>query len=193
MNLGNLDFKIGSINPSGIGVTIYRIAKELITAWPTIAHDMSGDGDVTTLAAYTGDFVLAENAVWDKIYSTQGKGSASYETTGEVDSKMFLNKASLSYPKLTDESKAFAKVAVNGDFVYVIKHDGKYVVIGNKEYRVTTTPSGNTGAEAGSAKGMTIELEAPDVTPLPTYAGELVLANGKLDCSTDTFTPTPAA
>lgn len=192
MNLGNLDFKIGSINPSGIGVTIYRIAKELITSWPTIADDMSGSGPITTLAAYSGDFVLADGAVWDKIYSTQGKGNATYEPTGEVDCKMFLNKASLSYPKLTDEVKAFSKVAVNGDFVYVIKHDGKYVVIGSKEYRVTTNPSGATGAEAGSAKGVTIELEAPDVTPLPTYSGDLVLADGTLDCSTDTFTPTGA-
>lgn len=189
MNLGNLDFKVGSINPTGIGTTIYRIAKDLIKSWPTICNDLSGEGAISTMAAYSGDFVLAENAVWDKIYSTQGKGSASYETIGEVDCKMFTNKASISYPKLTDEAKAFSKVAANGDFVYILKHDGKYLVIGSKDYRVTTTPSGTTGAEAGSAKGVTIELQAPDDTPLPTYTGKLVLADGTLDCGTDTFSP----
>ena len=54
-----------------------------------------------------------------------------------------------------------------------------------------TSPSGDTGDAAGSAKGSTIELEAPDVTPLPIYKGELALADGTLDCATDTFTPTP--
>ena len=189
MNLGNLDFKVGSINPTGIGTTIYRIAKDLIKSWPTIGNDLSGEGNISTMAAYSGDFVLAENAVWDKIYSTQGKGSASYETTGEVDCKMFINKASISYPKLTDEAKAFSKVAVNGDFVYILKHDGKYVVIGSEDYRVTTTPSGTTGTEAGSAKGVTIEIQAHDVTPMPTYTGKLVLADGTLDCGTGTFSP----
>lgn len=190
--LGNLDFNIGSINPSGIGVTIYRIAKSDIAQWPSIANDLSGTGLLSTLSVYDGDFTLVTGAVWDKIYSTQGKGSATFEPTGEADCKMFLNKATLSYPKLTPELSAFAKVAVNGDFVYVIKHDGRYVVIGSKDYRVTTDPSGATGDAAGSAKGATISLEAPDVTPLPGYVGELELADGTLDCSTDTFTPTPS-
>jgi len=187
--LGNLDFNIGSINPSGIGVTIYRIAKADISTWPTIVNDLSGTGTLSTLSVYNGDFTLVTGAKWDKIYSTQGKGSASFEPTGEADCKMFLNKATLSYPKLTAELSAFAKVAVNGDFVYVVKHDGRYVVIGSKDYRVTTDISGATGDAAGSAKGATFSLEAPDITPLPGYVGDLVLAGGTLDCSTDTFTP----
>lgn len=187
--LGNLDFNIGSINPSGIGVTIYRIAKADISTWPTIANDLSGTGALSTLSVYNGDFTLVTGAKWDKIYSTQGKGSATFEPTGETDCKMFLNKATFSYPKLSAELSAFAKVAVNGDFVYVIKHDGRYVVIGSKDYRVTTDSSGATGDAAGSAKGATIALEVPDVTPLPGYVGVIVLADGSLDCSIDVFTP----
>lgn len=193
MKLGNLDFNIGSINPSGIGVTIFRIAKAAITTWPTIVDDLaSASGtDVGVLSTYDGDFVLATGEVWEKIYSTQGKGKATFEPTGEVDCKMFTNKLTLYYPKLTPALLAFSKAAVNGDYVYIFKHDGKYFVIGHKDYRVVTSPSGDTGDAAGSAKGSTIELEAPDVTPLPIYKGELALADGTLDCATDTFTPTP--
>lgn len=190
MNLGNLDFKIGGINPSGIGATIYRIAKKDITAWPTIGNDPDAStGTVDSLSKYNGDFTLAEDAVWDKLYSTQGKGKATFEVTGEVDCKMYTNKASLSFPDLTAEALAFCKAAANGDFVFIVKAAGRYHVIGSPDYRATISPTGDTGDAAGSAKGVTFEVECPDVTPLPLYEGDIVMADGTLDCSTGTFTP----
>ena len=190
MNLGNLDFKIGGINPSGIGATIYRIAKKDITAWPTIGNDPDADtGTVDSLSKYNGDFTLAASAVWDKLYSTQGKGKATFEVTGEVDCKMYTNKASLSFPDLTAEALAFCKAAANGDFVFIVKAAGRYHVIGSPDYRATISPTGDTGDAAGSAKGVTFEVECPDVTPLPLYEGDIVMADGTLDCSTGTFTP----
>ncbi len=190
MNLGNLDFKIGGINPSGIGATIYRIAKKDITAWPTIGNDPdAATGTVDSLSKYNGDFTLAEDAVWDKLYSTQGKGKATFEVTGEVDCKMYTNKASLSFPDLTAEALAFCKAAANGDFVFIVKAAGRYHVIGSPDYRATISPTGDTGDAAGSAKGVTFEVECPDVTPLPLYEGDIVMADGTLDCSTGTFTP----
>ena len=98
MNLGNLDFAIGGINPSGIGATIYRVAKRDIAAWPTIVDDPTATGQVSTLSSYAGNFTLVTDAVWDKLYSTQGKGKVTFEVTGEVDCKMYTNKASLSFP-----------------------------------------------------------------------------------------------
>ena len=83
----------------------------------------------------------------------------------------------------------FSKAAMNGDFVYVVKSAGRYHVIGSKDYRTVTQPAGDTGDAAGSAKGCTIEITAPDVTPLPIYQGVIVTADGSLDCATDTFTP----
>ena len=190
MNLGNLDFKIGGINPSGIGATIYRIAKKDITAWPTIGNDPdAATGTVDSLSKYNGDFTLAASAVWDKLYSTQGKGKATFEVTGEVDCKMYTNKASLSFPDLTAEALAFCKAAANGDFVFIVKAAGRYHVIGSPDYRATISPTGDTGDAAGSAKGVTFEVECPDVTPLPLYEGDIVMADGTLDCSTGTFTP----
>lgn len=189
MNLGNLDFAIGGINPSGIGATIYRIAKSAIVSWPTIVNDPTATGAVSTLSSYSGDFTLATDAVWDKLYSTQGKGKITFEVTGEVDCKMYNNKASLSFPDLTAEALAFCKAAANGDFVFIVKAAGRYHVIGSPDYRAVISPTGDSGDAAGSAKGVTFEVECPDVTPLPIYAGELVLADGTLDCATGTFTP----
>lgn len=190
MNLGNLDFAIGGINPSGIGATIYRIAKSKIVSWPSINDDPNaGEGAVTSLSKYSGSFVLADSAVWDKLYSTQGKGKATFEVTGEVDCKMYTNKASLSFPDLTAEALAFCKAAANGDFVFIVKAAGRYHVIGSPDYRAVISPSGDTGDAAGSAKGVTFEVECPDVTPLPLYEGKLELADGELDCADGSFTP----
>lgn len=189
VSLGNLDFKIGSVNPSGIGTTIYRAAKKDITAWPTIVDDLDDATALTDLSVYDGNFTLASGKVFETIYSTQGKGKATAEAVGETDCKMFNNKLVISYPKLTPELAAFQKAAVNGDFIYIFKHDGKYRVIGHKDYRVETVPGSDTGDAAGSAKGGNIEITAPDVTPLPVYEGTLALAGGSLNCSTDVFTP----
>ena len=189
MNLGNLDFAIGGINPSGIGATIYRIAKRDIAAWPTIVDDPTATGQVSTLSSYAGNFTLVTNAVWDKLYSTQGKGKVTFEVTGEVDCKMYTNKASLSFPDLTAEALAFCKAAANGDYVFIVKAAGRFHVIGSPDYRCTISPTGDSGDAAGSAKGVTFEVECPDVTPLPIYVGTLELADGELDCSDGSFTP----
>ena len=184
MNLGNLDFKIGGINPSGIGATIYRIAKKDILAWPSIGNDPDAStGTVDSLSKYSGNFTLAEDAVWDKLYSTQGKGKATFEVTGEVDCKMYTNKASLSFPDLTAEALAFCKAAANGDFVFIVKAAGRFHVIGSPDYRATISPTGDTGDAAGSAKGVSFEVECPDVTPLPLYVGELALSTAPMAAS----------
>lgn len=190
MELGNLDFNVGGINPSGIGVTVYRVAKKDINSWPTVNDDPNaGSGDAESLSKMVGDFTLAAGKVWNKIYSTQGKGKATFETIGETDSKMVNNKLTISHPDLTASALGFSKAAMNGDFVYITKSAGRYHVIGSKDYRTETQPAGDTGDAAGSAKGCTIEITAPDVTPLPIYEGVIVLADGTLDCATDTFTP----
>ena len=73
--------------------------------------------------------------------------------------------------------------------MFCVKHDGKYYIIGNRDYRATLTPNGDSGDSAGSAKGVTMEIECPDTTPLPTYVGNILLSDGTLNCSTGVFTP----
>jgi len=190
LEIGNIDWKNGKVNPSGIVPIAYRIAKSDITSWPTIEDDPEIAVTVGALVNYTGDFVLVAGKKWDKIYSTQGKGKATFEPVGETDMVSYINKGTLSFPDLTDEVRAYAKVAANGDYVYIIHTpNGRYHVIGNKDMRVKSSFSGDTGDATGSAKGVTITLEVPDNTPLPLYTGDLVTSDGTLDIATKVFTP----
>lgn len=191
MKHANLDFNIGRVNPSGIGTTVYRIRQRYITGWPTIENDPDKDNtiDEADMSTLNGSFTLADGKVWQKIYSTQGKGSITAETTGDTDSKMFINHASFSFPDLTPEALGFSKVSVNDDFVYIVKAAGRYHVIGSPDYRSTTTIAPTSGDAAGSTKGIVFTVDCPDVTPLPVYEGNIVTDEGTLNCSTGVFTP----
>ena len=190
MDCADIRFTLGSVNPSGISDEVYYIPKQNIKAWPTISDDFDDAASVDAYTQYTGNFTLASDTAFLRLYSTQGKGKITWEYQGETDCKVVVNKATLSYPKITNEARAFAKFASNGDFVFVVKHDGKFYIIGSPDYRATLTPNGDSGDSAGSAKGITIEIECPDTTPLPAYVGTLVLTDGTLNCSTGVFTPT---
>lgn len=187
MQLQDINFQIGSVNPSGISDEVYFTPKQYIDEWPTIENDFEAAATPAAYANLNGNFRLKSGKVWNRLYTTQGKGKIEWEYIGETDCKMVTNKATLSYPKLTDEARSFAKYASNGDFVFVVKHDGKFFVIGSPDYRATLTPNGDSGDAPGSAKGITINIECPDVTPLPVYTGELQFADGYLDCSTGLF------
>lgn len=184
--MNDISFKLGSVNPCGISDAVFYIPKHYIRRWPTIedAFEALMEG---RYAEYDGDFELQPGCWWHRFYSTQGKGKIDWDYQGETDCKVVVNHAMLSYPKLANEVRAFAKFASNGDFVFCIKHDGKYYIIGNRDYRATITPNGDSGDLPGSAKGVTMDIQCPDTTPLPTYNGVLVLSDGLLDCNTDTF------
>lgn len=193
LTLGNLDWPNGKVNPSGIVPIAYRIPRAHITAWPTISDDSNVAATIGAFVNYLGDFVLAAGKKWETLYSTYGKGKATFEPVGERDARMYVNKGTLSFPDVTDEVRAYAKMAANGDYVYLIHTpNGRYHVIGNESYPVQTSLSGDTGDAAGSAKGVTISLECSDVTPLPLYKGDLVTAAGSLDIETGVFTPAGA-
>ncbi len=184
--MNDISFKLGSVNPSGISDVVFYIPKHYIRRWPTIedAFEALMEG---RYAEYDGDFELQPGCWWNRFYSTQGKGKIDWDYQGETDCKVVVNHATLSYPKLANEVRAFAKFASNGDFVFCIKHDGKYYIIGNRDYRATITPNGDSGDSPGSAKGVTMDIQCPDTTPVPTYKGKIVLSDGILDCETDTF------
>lgn len=184
--MNDIVFKLGSINPSGISDAVFYIPKHFIRRWPTIEDEYEAMME-GRYAEYDGDFELQQGRWWSLLYSTQGKGKINWDYQGETDCKVVVNRASLSYPKFTEAIRAFAKFASNGDLVFCVKHDGKYYIIGNRDYRATLTPNGDSGDTPGSAKGVTIDIECTDTTPLPTYKGKIVLPEGILDCETDTF------
>jgi hypothetical protein len=190
MDLKSLKWKQGQVNPSGIRPIAYFIHKKDIVAFPALEDDMDVATTVSEYVNYETDFVLADGAFWKTIYSSQGKGSATWETIGEKDCKMFNNKGTLSYPDINSEGRALTKAVVNDNVVIIIPLPvkGRYIVLGNEYYDVECTPTGNTGDAPGSAKGLSIEITVPDTTPLPGYTGELVFEDGVLDCSTGVFT-----
>lgn len=190
--LTNIPFSIGKTNGSGIGKDIYYIAASEITAWPTITDDLSDAANATAYVGYTGSFTLAAGAKFIKIYNVQGEGSVTAEATGDRDSKMFLNKLSFRFPKMTEEVMTLVNAVVNGDGIFVVWHDGHWRVIGNEHYRCDVTPNVASGDAAGSSKGVTLEAECPDYKALPIYEGDLVLSDGTFHCADNTFTPKAA-
>lgn len=189
LKLSNVPFKLGQANGSGIGKYLYCIAADDLAAWPTITDNLDDAVADSGYIGYTGNFTLKPGAKWIRIYNTQGEGTMSAEPTGERDSKMFNNKLSFRYPKLTDASTKLADAVVNGDCVFVGWHDGAYRVVGDKHYRCDVTPNVTSGDGAGSSKGITFEAECPGYKALPIYSGNIELEDGTLNCATDEFTP----
>ena len=187
--LSNVPFTIGQANGSGIGKYVYFIASDQITAWPTITDNLTDAAEADEYIGYDGSFTLKSGAKWIRIYNTQGEGVLSAEATGERDSKMYVNKLSFRFPKLTPEAAVLSDAVVNGDGVFVAWHDGYYRIIGHSHYRCDVTPNVTSGDAAGSSKGVTFEAECPDYKALPIYKGNIVLADGTLNCDTDEFTP----
>ena len=191
MEFSNIEFNIGSVNPSGIADTVFFIRKTDIIRWPPITDDFTealfADGYVQYGDGQDNSFSLAADAVWHRLYSTQGKGKVSWDFLGERDCRQPVNRASMTFPKVTREAMAFAKHASNGDYVFIVKHDGRYYIVGHPLYRTTVSVSGDSGDTAGSGKGLTVSVECCDTTPAPTYIGTLNFEDGVLDCETNQF------
>lgn len=187
--LADIPFDMGKPNGSGIGHYVYYVPLDDIASWPTIVDDMSQAETDAAYVGYTGDFTLKTGKYWIRIFNVQGEGEATSESTGEKCSKLFLNKLKYRFPKLTDAEIKKEKATVNAPGVYIVWEDGAYRVIGDKHYFGDSTCNITTGNSAGSSKGATLEVECPSFTPLPKYTGDIVLADGTLDCSTDVFTP----
>ncbi len=198
IELSDINFEIGSVNPSGIGDAVYFIPRKDILAFPWITDDMQEailTEGYSSYGNFMGDdreednhFILREGKCWYRMYTTQGKGKISWDITGETDHKVVINKAQFYYPKFNVLIATMTKLANNGDFVFVVRHEGRYYVVGSKKYRATMSVEGNSGDLAGSAKGVTINVESADTTPLPVYKGALLMQTGVIDCENNTFT-----
>lgn len=188
----NMVWTDGQVNPSGIATELYYIPKSDIATFPTVA---AAPATATANVNLNGDFVLKATKTWFKLSSIQGKGEVSFEPIGEKSCVMFKNKLKYAFPDITDAAKSHAKQAANSNLVYIVKlphqSEKRYIVIGDSDYDTETKPTGNSGAEPGSSKGLTGEIECPSFTPLPGYTGDIVLSDGTLDCATGVFTTNP--
>lgn len=185
----NMGWTDGQINPSGISTEVYYIPKSDIETFPSV---VASPATASANVMLSGDFVLKADKRWFKLHSTQGKGEVTFEVTGEKECKMMINKGKFSFPDLSDAAKSHAKQAANSSLVYVVKlphqSESRYVVLGDKDYDSEVKVSGASGAEPGSAKGLTIEVEVPAFTPLPGYSGDIITTGQTLDCATGVWT-----
>jgi hypothetical protein len=182
----------GQVNPSGIATELFYIPKSDIATFPVVVAAPATPGENVQLS---GDFALKAGKTWFRLHSTQGKGEVTFEPIGEKECKLFMNKGKFVFPDISDAAKSHAKQSANSSLVYCTKlphqSEKRYVILGDLDYDTETKPSGASGGEPGSQKGLTLEVEVPCFTPLPGYAGDIVLSNGTLDCATGVFTPLP--
>lgn len=191
--MANLPWADGQVNPSGIKTKLFLALKSDIATHPKVVAAPASASENVTLA---GDFGMVATKTFVEVYSTQGKGKVSWESIGEKDHKMFMNKGSFKFPDISDDAKSVAKSLLNSNVVAVfLMPTGsgvpRAVVIGEEDFDTTVTNKGDSGDAPGSEKGLFFDLEAPSFNPLPTYKGEIVLPDGTYDCETGVFTPTP--
>lgn len=181
----------GKINPSGIATEVYYIPKSHIKTFPEVAAAPATAGENVLLA---GDFELVAGKTWHRLHSTQGKGNVTFEKIGEKEHGMVMNKGHFKFPDLDNAAKNLAKNTINASVVFAVKlphqTEKRFVILGNVDYDSEVGVNGMSGDEPGSEKGLIIDVEVPDWTPLPNYEGALVLSDGTLDCTTGVFTPT---
>lgn len=173
----------------GIRMRGYFISKDDIASWPTLPD--TATKIMSELAVYSGSFTLAADKTFHSIDFTQNKGSLSYETQGDVPSRTFLNKATLSHPEIDEDAAGAARQMLYDDLVFVIpQRDGKWRVLGNDMFPTDTKPQGTTGEGMTGEVGTTLEIEVADVCPLPFYVGTLATDDGEIDCSDTTTAAT---
>lgn len=184
----SLEWADGQINPSGIKTIVYYAPKSWIKTFPRIANPVASVKENVVVA---GDFEMQPGKTFLRLYSTQGMGHVEWEPLGEKDHKMFMNKGSFSFPDISDEARSIAKQTINANIVMIVplphESEKRFVMLGDADYDVTVTIKGTSGDKPGSAKGINFEVEVPATTPLPGYAGELLLPDGSLDCETGVF------
>ena len=180
----------GQINPSGIKSILFYAPKDFIKTVPVVAAAPATSEENVLLE---GDFEMVAGKTFTRLQSEKGKGKLDFEPVGEGRHKMFINKGMFVYPDVDYKSLSLAKNSVNSDMVYVVgtphESEWRFHVLGHRDFETDTKVKGGTGDAPGSDKGTTIEVEAPDTTPLPRYAGVLKLSDGDFDCATGVLTP----
>lgn len=163
----------------GIRKRLYYINKKLIVAWPTLTKNTIGQ---VTSAKYTGNFTLAESAVWSFVDILPDKSQVTSEPQGEYPSQTQLNKLTAVHPGTGEDATVLAAVMNNSNNVFIIHTaDGKYRVVGSEMYDIKCTLNQDLGQGATGTASTTINVEATDVVPAPFYEGEIETADGTIN------------
>ncbi len=181
----SLEYCKGESMVPGVKTKVYAIAKASIAKWPTLpaVSDIAEGGDISKAATYTGDFTLAADKKWVYIDTLDNTGEITWETQGDKPCRTFLNKFTISHPRIDGTAAAFQRMALSDDLVYLVQQrDGKFRVLGNDMFDTDTKPKGSSGKEATSAgdMGSQFEIEVTDVCPAPFYPGKIETEDGDI-------------
>lgn len=178
----NLNWDVGKDNIPGIYPEVVYIRKSEISAFPDLIADPQNPTEAST---YQGDFSLATDATWKKLFVDVDKSPVTSEVQGEKYAKSYLNSGTFKYPGTHEEATAFCRFASNDDLVFLIqeKSSGKWRVLGNEMFQCDVSPSHAIGGAPTDDRGVTIEVSITDRMPAPYYTGAIETDEGDINPS----------
>lgn len=167
----------GNVNLPGIKRNVYYIPKREIVGWPT--RKGSFTSKMGELATLQGSFVLAAGCFWRLITCIVEKSPLDGKSQGTKPSKTFINSLTVQHEGVEEDATAFAMMANNDDFVYLVEtKPGKWRVIGNDMYATETSPEQNLGGAATDEMYTKLAITVTDLAPALFYVGQIVTESG---------------
>lgn len=185
---GSLEHCLGTKVLPGVRQRCYYIARRDIVKHPTLAP-VAAEATAQTLTTLAGNYTLAADKKWLPIDLIPNKGNLEIEAQGEKPSVTYLNKFTASHASIEEEATAFARMAADDEFVFLIHvRNGKYRVLGRDMFPAQVKVKLATGEGTTGEGGMSIEIEATDECPAPFYVGDIVTADGTIKAGTGEVT-----
>ena len=177
-----LDWLDGQSNIPGLRKYAYAIAKSDIGVWPTLPTTYTtAMGELVT---YAGSFTLLGLAKWQKVALIVDKSPVESKSQGVRPSKTFLNTLTMHHAGVGADATGFALIANNNDFVYAVQtKPGKWRIVGNEMFQSNTEIDQKLGGSPTDEMGTSMVVTVTDICPAPYYEGDLVCADGTIDCS----------
>ncbi len=171
----------GACEPSGVQGRIYYISDSDVKSAPELPVDAHGR---PTSATLTGEFVLAEDAVFMAIDGLTTKAQHSSEAQGEYPNQTQLNKLTVVHPGVGPEASALPCYVNNTRCWYVFRDmRGRWRVLGSKRFHCKSTITQDNGQGETGETGTTLAAQCTGITVTPFYTGKLLTVDGEIDCS----------
>lgn len=175
----DMRFCRGKKSLPGTRAYAYYTKKSNIVTWPTKAD--SDAADLAAIAKLIGNFKLAADKVWNKLELVPDQQQITAEPVGSYGSKMYNNTTTLVIPGTEEEATGFAAEANNDDLVYLVpQRNGKFRLIGNKEFNTTTSAALDTGKGSDDTNATTLTITVEDEIPAPFYPGTIETSDGTI-------------
>lgn len=163
----------------GIRRRSYWIPVDHIAKFATLTVDEQGN---PTSPVYKGNFELVEGANWLCIDHLVEKAEFTSTTQGTLPSATFQVVAKLVHPGIGEEAAAATAGIINVEMIGLVEDmQGRFRVIGSRNYPATATVERAHGAGATGEAGTTITITGSDIVDAPFYEGEIQTEEGTIN------------